>query len=115
VPNGARSRPSTRAFRRESEALETGWTRLPAPLLRLHAAVALIVVMLALPATAHAAAAPGVFAGTRGVKVPKGGHATVRAVEARRCRSAVVVQDGGDGFFNSGTITVRPIGITAPG
>jgi hypothetical protein len=26
-----------------------------------------------------------------------------------------VVQDGGDGFFNDGTITVKPIGITAPG
>lgn len=25
-----------------------------------------------------------------------------------------VVQDGGDGFFNDGTITVKPIGITAP-
>jgi hypothetical protein len=25
------------------------------------------------------------------------------------------VQDGGDGFFNSGTITVKPIGITPPG
>jgi hypothetical protein len=24
------------------------------------------------------------------------------------------VQDGGDGFFNDGTITVKPIGITAP-
>ena len=24
------------------------------------------------------------------------------------------VQDGGDGFFNDGTLTVKPIGITAP-
>jgi hypothetical protein len=25
-----------------------------------------------------------------------------------------IVQDGGDGFFNDGTLTVKPIGITAP-
>ena len=28
--------------------------------------------------------------------------------------SGALVQDGGDGFFNTGTITVKPIGITAP-
>jgi hypothetical protein len=50
--------------------------------LRLRAAFALVFVVLLLPAAAQAAAKPGVFAGTLGVKVPKGGHATVRAIDA---------------------------------
>jgi len=57
-----------------------------------------VVLALAAPVatTAHAAARPGTFAGSLGIKVPKGAHADVRAVEratgivaaARRGRSA---------------------------
>ena len=43
----------------------------------------LLVAFLLVPATAEAATPrPGVFAGSLGVAVPKGGHATVRAIDA---------------------------------
>ncbi len=46
------------------------------------ALVAVLAVLFAAPAGAQAAARPGVFAGTLGMKVPAGGHATIRATEA---------------------------------
>lgn len=42
----------------------------------------LTAVLLLAPAGAQGATRPGVFAGTLGLKVPKGAHATVRAVDA---------------------------------
>ena len=57
-----------------------GWTRLPAPCPNSGRAVALLVVMLVLPAMAHAAAEPG-CSRERSARFLKGGHATVRAVE----------------------------------
>ena len=46
------------------------------------AVVAALVALLLVPVTAAAGSRPGVFAGSLGVKVPKGAHATVRAVDA---------------------------------
>ncbi|MCW3016615.1 MAG: hypothetical protein JWO02_3707 [Solirubrobacterales bacterium] len=56
--------------------------------------------MLALPTTAQAAAKPGVFAGTLGVTVPKGGHATVRAVEAAGGTVVAAKDVGRSGAFS---------------
>ncbi|WP_372789509.1 hypothetical protein [Paraconexibacter sp.] len=42
----------------------------------------LLLIGLVLPAPASAASKSGVFAGSLGVKVPKGGHATIRAIQA---------------------------------
>lgn len=68
---------------------------------RIHAAVGLLLlVMLVAPVTAHAAAAPGVFAGTLGVKVPRGGHATVRAVEAAGGTVVAAKDVGRSGAFS---------------
>lgn len=85
-------------------------------MLRPPAAVALLLVLLALPATAQAAAAPGVFAGTLGVKVPKGGHATVRAVEAAGGTVVAARDVGRSGAFSlrlpAGAYVVR--GVVLP-
>ncbi len=43
--------------------------------------VALATAALVAPASSVAAPRPGVFSGSLGVKVPKGGHATVRAID----------------------------------
>jgi hypothetical protein len=78
---------------------------------------ALLAALLILPMPARAAAPrPGVFAGTLGVKVPKGGHARVRAIDAA---SSVVVASkdvGHSGAFRlslpAGAYVVR--GVVLP-
>ena len=77
----------------------------------------LLVVLFIVPVTARAAAPrPGVFAGTLGVKVPKGAHARVRAIDAA---SSVVVAGkdvGRSGAFSlslpAGAYVVR--GVVLP-
>jgi hypothetical protein len=86
---------------------------MPAP----RVVTALLAALLILPMTARAAAPrPGVFAGTLGVKVPKGGHARVRAIDAA---SSVVVASkdvGRSGAFSlrlpAGAYVVR--GVVLP-
>jgi hypothetical protein len=71
---------------------------MPAP----RVVTALLAALLILPMTAQAAAPrPGVFAGSLGVKVPKGGHASVRAIDAA---SSVVVASKNVG--RSGTFSL---------
>jgi hypothetical protein len=72
--------------------------------------------MLVLPAAAQAAGRPGVFAGTLGVKVPPGGHATVRAIDVAG-GSVVAAKDvGRTGAFSlrlpAGAYVVR--GVVLP-
>ena len=81
------------------------------------AVVALLAALLVVPMTARAATPrPGVFAGTLGVKVPKGAHARVRAVDA--ASSAVVASKdvGRSGAFSlklpAGPYVVR--GVVLP-
>jgi hypothetical protein len=59
-----------------------------------------VLVVLLLPAVAQAAAKPGVFAGTLGVKVPKGGHATVRAIDAASSTVVAARDVGRTGAFS---------------
>ena len=72
--------------------------------------------MLVLPAMAHAAVEPGVFAGTLGVTVPKGGHATVRAVEVAGGTVVGAKDVGRSGAFSlrlpAGAYVVR--GVVVP-
>jgi hypothetical protein len=72
--------------------------------------------MLVLPAMAHAAVEPGVFAGTLGVTVPKGGHATVRAVEVAGGAVVAAKDVGRSGAFSlrlpAGAYIVR--GVVVP-
>jgi hypothetical protein len=68
--------------------------------------VAVGLAMLALPATvAHAADKPGTFAGSLGVKVPKGAQADVRAIDGSTGAVAAVRTVGRAGSFS---LSLRP-------
>lgn len=59
-----------------------------------------LVLVLAVPASAHAAAAPGVFSGTLGLPVPKGARATVHAVTVADGAVVAVRDVGRSGAFS---------------
>ena len=77
-----------------------------------------LVALLVVPVAARAAAAakPGVVAGSLGVKVPKGAHATVRAVDAGSGDIVAAKDVGRSGAFSlslpSGAYVVR--GVVMP-
>lgn len=87
-----------------------------APVNGLRAALAVLLVLLAAPAAAQAAARPGVFAGTLGMKIPAGGHATIRATEAGGGAVAAAKDVGRSGAFSlrlpPGAYVVR--GVVVP-
>ena len=92
-------------------------SRTVVPMAAARVGTVLLVALLAAPVTAQAAAArPGVFAGSLGVKVPKGAHATVRAIDAGSGGIVAAKDVGRSGAFSlslpAGAYVVR--GVVVP-
>jgi hypothetical protein len=83
---------------------------------RAHAVLVVVLACLGAPAAAVAAPPNGTFAGTLGLKIPKGGHATVRAVNVTTGVVAAAKDVGRTGAFSlslpAGPYVVR--GVVVP-